>query len=109
MNRWTSYESKSESDWLEIDFGRAVEFRRMELAIYDDKGGVQPPVSYAIQYWSGTDWRNVANVSKSPERPVGSQWNEARFTAVSSSKVRIVFTHQGQSRSGVSEVLIWND
>ena len=109
MNRWTSYESKSESDWLEIDFGRAVEFRRMELAIYDDKGGVQPPVSYAIQYWSGTDWRDVANVSKSPEQPVGSQWNEARFTAVSSSKARIVFTHRGQSRSGVSEVLIWND
>jgi hypothetical protein len=46
MNRWTSYESKSQTDWLEIDFGRRVEFRRVELAIYDDRGGVQPPTAH---------------------------------------------------------------
>jgi len=109
MNRWTSYESKSESDWLEIDYGRMVEFRRLELAIYDDKGGVQPPTSYVIQHWTGTEWRDVVNVRKSPEQPLGSQWNEARFDPVKSSKTRIVFTHRGQSRSGVSEVLIWNE
>ena len=109
MNRWTSYESKSETDWLEIDFGREVEFRRMELAIYDDRGGVQPPTSYVIQHWTGTEWRDVGNVKKIPEQPLGSQWNEARFDSVKSTKARIVFTHRGQSRSGVSEVLIWND
>ena len=109
MNRWTSYESKSETDWLEIDFGREVEFRRVELAIYDDRGGVQPPASYVIQHWTGTEWHEVSNLKKSPEQPLGSQWNEARFEPVTSSKVRIVFTHRGQSRSGVSEVLIWND
>ena len=109
MNRWTSYESKSETDWLEIDFGREVEFRRVELAIYDDRGGVQPPTSYVIQQWTGTEWRDVSNAKKSPEQPLGSQWNEARFDPVKSSKARIVFTHRGQSRSGVSEVSIWND
>lgn len=109
MNRWTSYESKSETDWLEIDFGREVEFRRVELAIYDDRGGVQPPTSYVIQQWAGSEWRDVGNVKKSSEQPLGSQWNEARFDPVKSSKARIVFTHRGQSRSGVSEVSIWND
>lgn len=109
MNRWTSYESKSPTDWLEIDFGREVEFRRVELAIYDDRGGVQPPTSYAIQHWAGTEWRDVGNARKTPGQPLGSQWNEARFDPVTSSKARIVFTHRGQSRSGVSEVLIWND
>jgi len=109
MNRWTSYESSTETDWLEIDFGRDMEFRRVELAIYDDRGGVQPPTSYAVQHWTGTEWRDVRNTKKSPEQPLGSQWNDARFDPVTSSKVRIVFTHQGQSRSGVSEVLIWND
>ena len=109
MNRWTSYESKSDTDWLEIDFGREVEFRRVELAIYDDRGGVQPPTSYVIQHWTGTEWRDVANSKQSPDQPLGSQWNAARFDPVKSSKTRIVFTHRGQSRSGVSEVLIWND
>ena len=109
MNRWTSYESKSETDWLEIDFGRDVEFRRIELAIYDDRGGVQPPTAYVIQHWTGTEWHDVQNPKNSPAQPLGSQWNEARFEPVTSAKVRIVFTHRGQSRSGVSEVLIWND
>ena len=105
----TSYESPTKTDWLEIDFGRAVEFRRVELAIYDDRGGVQPPTSYVIQHWTGTEWHEVSNTKKSPEQPLGSQWNEACFDPLTSSKVRIVFTHRGQSRSGVSEVLIWND
>ena len=109
MNRWTSYESKSDTDWLEIDFGREVEFRRVELAIYDDRGGVQPPTSYVIQHWTGDEWRDVGNAKKIPEQPLGSQWNEARFDPVKSSKARIVFTHRGQSRSGVSEVLVWNE
>jgi len=109
MNRWTSYESKSATDWLEIEFGKEVEFRRIELAIYDDRGGVQPPESYVIQHWTGTDWRDVSNVKKTPEQPFGSQWNAARFDPVKSTKARIVFTHKGQARSGVSEVMVWND
>ncbi len=109
MNRWTCYESKTESDWLVIDFGHEVEFRRVELAIYDDRGGVQPPTSYMIEFWTGTAWKRVANLQTSPETPLGSQWNTARFDPVQSSKARIVFTHKGPARSGVSEVLIWNE
>jgi hypothetical protein len=109
MNRWTSYESKSPTDWLEIEFERAVEFRRVELAIYDDRGGVQPPTSYAVQHWNGTEWLDVGSLKKTPEVPTGGQWNEARFDPVKSTKVRIVFTHRGQARSGVSEVMVWND
>lgn len=108
-NRWTSYESKAESDWLEIDFGRLVEFRRVELAVYDDRGGVQAPRDYAVQYWSDDAWQDVESLVKSPANPVGGQWNEARFAPVKSAKVRIVFTHRGPSRSGVSEILVWNE
>ena len=109
MNRWTSYESRSETDWLEIDFGKPVQFRRVELAIYDDGGGVQPPASYTVQHWTGTEWLDVSQTRKTPDQPLGSQWNEARFAPVTSSKLRIVFTHRGRSRSGVTEVLVWND
>ena len=108
-NRWTSYESKSATDWLEIDFGKETEFRRVELAIYDDRGGVQAPSSYVVQSWTGTEWIDVVNSKRTPQNPIGGQWNEIRFDAVKSTKVRIVFTHRDQSRSGVSEILVWND
>ena len=109
VNRWTSYESKTESDWLELDFGEEREFRRVELAIYDDGGGVQPPQSYRLEYWDAGEWRAIPGVQKSPERPAGSELNAARFPPVRSSRLRIWFEHAGQARSGVSEVLVWND
>ncbi len=108
-NRWTCYESPNEKDWLEIDFGSPTEFRRIELAIYDDRGGVQPPTDYEIQTWQQSEWKPVEKLVRSPERPTGNQWNAARFTPVISSKVRIIFTNQGKARSGVTEVMVWND
>jgi hypothetical protein len=108
-NRWTSYESPNESDWLEINFGEKKTFRRVELAIYDDRGEVQAPQSYAVEYWDGSAWKPVANVKLSPEKPAGGQFNEAAFDPVAASKVRAVFTHRGKARSGVSEMFVWKD
>jgi hypothetical protein len=108
-NRWTSYESPNATDWLEVDFGAEKAFARIELAIYDDRGGVQPPTKYEVEYWDGKAWRAVAAAKSSPEKPTGSQFNEVRFDRVKASKVRVVFTHDGRARSGVSEILIWNE
>lgn len=108
-NRWTSYESPNEKDWLEIDFGKPTEFRRIELAIYDDRGGVQTPTNYEILAWQQDAWKPVDGFNCSPQQPTGNQWNSARFNPVSASKVRIVFTNQGKARSGVTEVMVWNE
>ncbi len=108
-NRWTSYESPNETDWLEVDFGAAKAFARVELAIYDDRGGVQPPTKYEVEFWDGKAWKSVAGAKKSPEKPAGGQFNEVRFDRVTAGKVRVVFTHAGKARSGVSEILVWNE
>ena len=108
-NRWTSYESPNSSDWLEVDFGADKSFNKIELAIYDDRGGVQPPTNYDVQFWNGTEWKEVLSPKKLPEKPIGGQFNQITFNPVKASKVRVVFTHAGKARSGVSEMLIWND
>ena len=108
-NRWTSYESPNATDWLEIDFGASKAFTRVELAIYDDRGGVQPPARYELEFWNGTAWMPIKHKAMLPAQPTGSQINEIRFDRVAASKVRVVFTHAGRARSGVSELMIWND
>ncbi|QDU19790.1 MGH1-like glycoside hydrolase domain-containing protein [Urbifossiella limnaea] len=108
-NRWTSYESPNATDWLDVDFGSEKEFARVELAIYDDRGGVQPPSKYEVEFWDGKAWRPVANAKKMPEKPTGSQFNQVLFDRVNASKVRVVFTHAGMARSGVSEMFVWNE
>jgi hypothetical protein len=108
-NRWTSYESPNATDWLEVDFGVSKAFTRVELAIYDDRGGVQPPARYELEFWNGTAWMPIKHKAMLPAQPTGSQINEIRFDRVTASKVRVVFTHAGRARSGISELMIWND
>jgi hypothetical protein len=107
-NRWTSYESPHDSDWLEIDFGQKRSFRRVELAIYDDRGGVQAPKEYHVEWWDGQGWQPVADAVYSPVRPTGGVLNQIGFAPVTASKLRVVFQHAGRARSGVSEILVWD-
>lgn len=107
VNRWTSYGSPRESDWLEVDFGQPRSFRRVELLIYDDRGGVQPPRAIAIEAWKDGAWHLVENAVAEPATPEGNRSNTIRFDPVTASKVRAVFTHAGKARSGVTEFEVW--
>lgn len=106
-NRWTSYESQEASDWLEIDFGEEKTFSRVELSIYDDRGGVRAPRSYRIESWDGAAWKAVEGVTLDPAKPQGGAVNRATFAPVSASRVRAVFEHEGGARSGVTEMEVW--
>ena len=70
---------------------------------------VQPPSGYEVEVWDGKAWRPVTNAKKVPEKPTGGQLNEVRFDRVKAGKVRVVFTHAGKARSGVSEIMVWNE
>ena len=109
VNRWTSYGSPNATDWLEVDFGEAKDLSRIELCLYDDRGGVQPPAACTVETWTGTEWREVPDQAKLPSRPVGSTVNTVRFPRQTTTKFRVVFAHQGQARSGLTEILAWAD
>jgi len=109
VNRWTSYGSPNKTDWLQVDFGEPKAFARVELLIYDDRGGVQPPESYRIQFWDGDKWRNVNQPTYQPKQPRGSMANSVRFDRVTAPKMRVEFTHKGRARSGLTEIEIWRE
>jgi hypothetical protein len=109
VNRWTSYGSKSPTDWLEIDFGVGKEVGRVELYLYDDHGGVQPPASYTVQYFADGQWRDAERQVKSPVVPTGSAINTVTFAHVKTQKLRVLFTHRGEARSGVTEIEVWKE
>jgi hypothetical protein len=109
VNRWTSYGSTNLSDWLEVDFGEPREVSRAELYIFDDRGGVQAPANYIVQYFANNEWRDAANQVKSPVTPAGGAMNTVTFGKVSTPRVRVVFTHTGKARSGVTELELWKE
>lgn len=106
-NRWTSYESPNETDWLQVDFGPARRVGRVELCIFDDHGGVQAPRAYEVQYWDGAAWKPAQGQAKTPEKPAGGMRNRVTFTPVSTPRIRILFTHRDKARSGVTEIEAW--
>ena len=81
----------------------------MELALYDDRGGVQPPARFHLEVWRDGEWQPVTDEVHTPERPLGNALNEIRFEPVTATKLRVVFTHAGAARSGVSEIMVWAD
>jgi hypothetical protein len=107
VNRWTSFGSTNTSDWIEVDFGAEKQLGRAEIYIYDDRGGVQAPASYVLQYVVDGKWLDVPAQVRTPEAPAGNMANTVRFPKVTTSKVRLVFTHKGKSRSGITELELW--
>jgi hypothetical protein len=109
VNRWTSYGSTNTSDWIELAFESPQEMSRAELCIYDDRGGVQAPASYTIQHFAEGRWSDMEHQKKSPAVPAGNMVNSVTFSKVTTAKLRIVFTHKGKARSGVTEVEVWRE
>ena len=109
MNRWTSFGSENDSDWLELDFGRKRKFNRIDLYIYDDKGGVQAPKNIKILTAIGDDWLEITNTVKSPKNPQGGSLNRVQFDEINSDKIRIIFIHKKHSKSGLTELEVWHD
>ena len=108
-NRWTAYESPADTDWLAVDFGAPRTFSRLELALYDDRGGVQSSEQFHVEVLTDGAWKPVDDEVHTPEQPLGNTLNEARFKAVTARQMRVVFTHRGAARSGVSEIFVWEE
>ena len=89
------------------EFGNKVKAGRAVLHIYDDRGGVQAPAAYTVEGWNGNAWQEMAQQVKSPADPTGSMANQVTFTPAEVSKLRVVFTHNGNARSGMTEFEIW--
>jgi hypothetical protein len=106
-NRWTTYESQSTSDWVEIDFGAIQSVGRIVLHIYDDRGGVQAPESFHVEALIDGEWTVIPNCEKVPAQPVGGMANTVRFAPTATQKIRVVFKHRNASRSGLTEMEVW--
>lgn len=107
-SRWTAYGSPHASDWYGVDFGSPRLVDEIQLYFYDDGGGVKAPLDYTVQYWNGQAWLDAESQVKTPSVPRGPDRNLVRFSPVYGSQFRVVFTHQGASRTGLTEFEVWN-
>ena len=54
--RWTSWSQKGKEQWLEIKLKSEQDIEAVSVYWYDDKGGVQLPVAWSIDYMCDGKW-----------------------------------------------------
>jgi hypothetical protein len=101
--RWTSRGSKQPSDWFEVDFGRSRPVRAVRLYLYEDDAGVRAPIKMEVQYWQAEGWVPVRGVRSTPETPEARRANRIEFNPIETARIRVVFTNQPGSGSGLAE------
>ncbi|MGW5714908.1 MGH1-like glycoside hydrolase domain-containing protein [Amycolatopsis sp. NPDC003865] len=105
--RWTNYSSPNASDFYGVDFGAPTTVSDIRWHGYDDGGGVRPAAAYRLEYWTGSAWQEVPGQVRAPAAPVGNGVNRITFPALTTSKVRLVFTNPPGAFVGVTELQSW--
>jgi hypothetical protein len=109
-NRWTGYLSPNAADWLQVQFPSSRTITGVALYIYDDKGHVQPPSNYNVEYFDPNgqpfQWNSAPNQVRTPATPADGL-NVTTFDAVNTSTVRVFFNHSGNGvYAGVTELVV---
>jgi hypothetical protein len=103
---WGAAGSPNATDWYELNFGSARTVDEVRLYFRDSRPQsttYRAPSSYQIQYLNGSTWTNVSNQVKTPAAP-RPNYNNVRFTAVSTQRIRVQMTHASGSKAGLTEV-----
>lgn len=95
-NRWTTYGSKSTTDWIAVDFGSIRSVSTVKLFCYADNVTYKKPDYYNIEFWNGEKWLPVNNIVKTPSLLTESRVITATFDRVATTQIRVVFKNESQ-------------
>jgi len=103
-NYWSTLGSHNAQDWFSVDFGADKQISTVKLYYYSDDAQFKAPQDYTVQSWSGGAWTDVPGAVKSPATPLGNGENNISFPAVTTSKLRIVFTNGEAAATALGEI-----
>ena len=72
------------------------------MYFFDDNQGIDLPSAWRPQYWNGSAYVDVAGSSGYPR--VANQYNTVNFTAVSTTRLRVLLQSTGTASLGLLEV-----
>jgi hypothetical protein len=107
-NRWTAAGSENAQDELQLDLGMSRPVHTVKLLFLDDGGPVAAPEHCQLFVRDGADgvWQALA-AGAGPERPEGRRASVWKFSQQAVRQLKIVMTHAGQQRSGLTELEVW--
>ncbi|MEV1169178.1 hypothetical protein [Nonomuraea sp. NPDC049784] len=98
--RWGTW-PETGTQWAGLTWSAAQTIKSAEVYFFDDGGEVRVPASWKLQYWNGCAYADVPGASG--YGIVADTYNAVTFTAVSTTRLRVVL-QSGQGSVGLLEV-----
>lgn len=95
--RWNTAYPTEDTEWLELDWPTRVTFNQTTYAQYDDR-----ILGYQIQHWAGSNWVVDVNGGRMGD------YAADNFSAVTSTKVRLVLTNMVDSSPSIYEFGVYD-
>ena len=90
--------------WIELDWSSPITTNGTEIYWADDGGGLLPPSSWVVQYWTGSAWADVSNQSGEPTAI--NTFNQVSFDPVTTTGLRISMQGSGTASVGVIQWVV---
>ncbi len=99
--RWGNWPQTGEH-WAELTWSSAQSLNRAEVYFFDDDEGIDMPSTWRLQSWNGSAYVDVPG--SSGYTLTKNAFNNVTFTAVNTTRLRLVLTGTGTASVGLLEV-----
>jgi hypothetical protein len=101
--RFTWWDHRGTTEWVQYDFSRPKEISSIEVYWFDDtgRGQCRVPKSWRLLYREGNEWRPVSNSIGS--KATRDQWNQFEFKPITTSAIRLEVQLEPTFSGGILE------
>ncbi|MBR5283317.1 MAG: glycoside hydrolase family 127 protein [Alistipes sp.] len=105
--RWTSYSEFGKAQWVELELKKEQPVESVSVYWYDDKGGVQLPVSWSLEYRVGGEWKAWQLYNTDNYNLFADQYNMVHpAEPIKADAIRINVQPKANSTAGILEVVV---
>ncbi|MBQ8543609.1 MAG: glycoside hydrolase family 127 protein [Alistipes sp.] len=105
--RWTSYPQKGQKQWVELELKKEQEIESVSVYWYDDKGGVQLPTEWSLEYRTAGEWKTWVLYNTDNYNLFADQYNMVHpAEPIKADAIRINMTPKADAAVGILEVTV---
>lgn len=105
--RWTSWSQRGKEQWLEVKLKAVQDVEAVSVYWYDDKGGVQVPVAWDMDYSSNGEWVEFKPYVTDRFGTAADQYNMVHPAApVKTDKLRLKMKPKADATVGILELTV---
>ena len=105
--RWTSWPEKGKKQWVELQLKKPTHIQSISVYWYDDKGGVQIPEAWEVEYQEKGQWMRFPIYVTDSYQLNKDQFNMVHAgREITTEAIRLLITPKKGASAGILEVVV---